>query len=119
MDYSHLKKGTPNMGTKKSERKLTIPMLESLNNSAMCNAWVEKINVRAGNLIDRHDENSVKAETEENLETLSDLMKADQAILQEITFLKTAKASVLNRNKDLVVNEEANIKAYQYDKIDW
>jgi hypothetical protein len=107
------------MSTKKGERKLTIPMIELLDNSVICNTWVQKINARAEKLIERHDENRVNAEAEEKLEALSDLMKADQAILQEISFLKTAKASVLTHKEDLVVKEEANIKAYQYDKIDW
>ncbi len=107
------------MGKYSGERKLGLPMIETLVNSGVCKEWIEKINVRAGKLVEIHVDYATKAESTSDLNDLSTLMKDDQSILQEIEVLRNAKISIQTRQDALVKTEENSIRSYTYEQIKW
>jgi hypothetical protein len=107
------------MGKYSGEKKLSLPMIESLATAGECGAWIDKINIRAKKLIEIHDENGTKAAATDDLGELSELMKDDKITLQEIEFLKAAKLSIQARNDSLIKQEEETIRSYQFTKVDW
>jgi|SaaInlLV_10m_DNA_2_1039722.scaffolds.fasta_scaffold79352_1 hypothetical protein len=100
-------------------RRLSLPMIETIENSITCDSWIEKINIRAKGLVKSHDENRDNAKSTKDLTKLSDLMKVDQGVLKEIEFLRNAKALLSDRKQTLINDEEETIKSYQYDTIEW
>ena len=107
------------MGKYTGEKKLNLPMIESLENSNECKGWMDKIDIRGEKLIEIHTDNRNQAAATNELSTLDELIKDDKVVIQEIDVLKTAKKSIQNHMDNLIKKEEDSIRSYQFDEIEW
>ena len=101
-------------------RRLTVPMVESLETSKSCKTVLDKIDSRGKSLEKASREIVAESKTcEGNTEALKALIDLEIAVTDELKFLQFAKGKVQERQDSFITVGEEEINAHAFEECKW
>ena len=108
-------KRVPYNGTK----KLARTKAESMATINSCNGQIRRVDLRAANLINLHDDAKAEYAEASNFEAKLSIVSADKKVVAELSDLRGYLDELKSRKTELLKAAEAEINSYDFVELNW
>jgi hypothetical protein len=114
-DRNPAKQREPFDGTK----KLARTKAESMATINSCNGQIRRVDLRAANLINLHDDAKAEYAEASNFEAKLSIVSADKKVVAELSDLRGYLDELKSRKTELLKAAEAEINSYDFVELNW
>jgi hypothetical protein len=100
-------------------KKLPRTKAESMATINSCNGQIRRVDLRAANLINLHDDAKAEYAEASNFEAKLSIVSADKKVVAELSDLRGYLDELKSRKTELLKAAEAEINSYDFVELNW